>query len=338
MRLKSFKQQLQEHLLDLLWRQWCAIGVYGDLLPARRLVIDPETLLLMTCSLGRLEPRMFDEALDWLAVNGNFINTQRLATLLKQHPFTGQETLTAIAAYLNTQDKSAKWRSLSQATTVSQKEPLFQRKDGRKMASFGEVDPVFAAYGFLRGKVVLRRHSQVFDPVRSTCFLLKLRAFCGVNARAETCLYLSTHPRGAHPSLIARESGYYQKTIQDVLVNMTKSGLVRCREAGREKIYSIREELVESLQLGTNGTPQWMTWPPVLVFLASVYFKLDEPGFFELDPLVQSTELRKLTKSTRKALDAAGFIDLTDIEAHHRADAFLTRFSKAVLSMLKKLK
>ena len=72
--------------------------------------------------------------------------------------------------------------------------------------------------------------------------------------------------------------------------------------------------------------------------MESVYFKLDEPGFCELDPPVQSAELRQLTKGARKALDAAGFTDLTAIEARHRADAFLTRFSKAVLSLLKKLK
>ena len=45
-------------------------------------IIDPEALLLFTCTLGRHEPRLFDEVLDWLQENGRFINILRLKRIL----------------------------------------------------------------------------------------------------------------------------------------------------------------------------------------------------------------------------------------------------------------
>jgi hypothetical protein len=47
-------------------------------------MIDPEALLLATCTFGRYEPRLFDEVLDWMRTNGWVMNTQRLGTVLRE--------------------------------------------------------------------------------------------------------------------------------------------------------------------------------------------------------------------------------------------------------------
>ena len=80
--LQDFRSRCLEGVLNLLWRQWCSLGVAGHSEPAREAyLIDPEALLLATTSLGRYDPRLFDESLDWLTGYGSLINLQRLKNL-----------------------------------------------------------------------------------------------------------------------------------------------------------------------------------------------------------------------------------------------------------------
>ena len=80
--LKIFKAEYQNHLLNFLWRQWSSLGVAGQSRGDDVWIIDPEALLLFTFTLGRHEPRLFDEVLDWLQANGRFINILRLKRIL----------------------------------------------------------------------------------------------------------------------------------------------------------------------------------------------------------------------------------------------------------------
>jgi hypothetical protein len=71
-----------EAALDLLWRQWCSLGVAGHAKPTEPTrIIDPEALLLATTRLGCHDPSLYDESLDWLSKNGSLIHLQRLKTL-----------------------------------------------------------------------------------------------------------------------------------------------------------------------------------------------------------------------------------------------------------------
>ena len=76
--LKEFKNSYIELLLTFLWRQWSALGVAGYADTQDRWSIDLEALLIFTCSIGRYDPRLFDEVLDWIDKNGDLINVQRL--------------------------------------------------------------------------------------------------------------------------------------------------------------------------------------------------------------------------------------------------------------------
>ena len=87
--LTEFRDEFQELLLDFLWRQWSALGVAGHAKHSDPWIIDPEALLLITCTLGRHDPRLFDEMLDWVKTNGTFINTLRLKRILRTEQFSG---------------------------------------------------------------------------------------------------------------------------------------------------------------------------------------------------------------------------------------------------------
>ena len=55
-----------------------------------------------------------------------------------------------------------------------------------------------------------------------------------------------------HPSQIARETEYYQKTVQDTISEMALSGMTHQRIHGREKRYSLDHSLVNFI---TGGRP-----------------------------------------------------------------------------------
>ncbi len=85
--LGEFKSAVLENLLELLWRQWSALGVSGSSRTQEKSVVDPEALLLLTLTVARYDVRLFDEVLEWVDVNGVFLNVHRLKNLLKQYDF-----------------------------------------------------------------------------------------------------------------------------------------------------------------------------------------------------------------------------------------------------------
>ncbi len=98
--LKAFKDEFQSRPLDFLWRQWSALGVAGQTSSAQHGILDPEGLLLLNCTAGPYDPRLFDEMLDWLQENGWLINVTRLKRILRTEKFAGERVLTAIAGLL----------------------------------------------------------------------------------------------------------------------------------------------------------------------------------------------------------------------------------------------
>src|ERR1700728_1735772 len=111
--LTTFKCEYQTLLLDFLWRQWSAIGVAGHARTEDNCIIDPEALLLLTCTVGRHDARLFDEMLDWLQVNGWLINVMRLKRILRTEKFAGAPVLAAVAGLLAKGAEVPKWRQLA---------------------------------------------------------------------------------------------------------------------------------------------------------------------------------------------------------------------------------
>jgi len=125
----------------------------------------------------------------------------------------------------------------------------------------GEAEPQFAARGLRRGPLRLRGYSQPFAPLGRGNLLVQLRALLGVNVRAELVLYLLTHESG-HAAEMARATCYHKRTVQQVLGEMNRSGIVEVRETGREKHYWIRAADWKGLLRRPDELPLWRTWPP----------------------------------------------------------------------------
>jgi hypothetical protein len=300
-------------------------------------IIDPEALLVFTCSLGRYEARLFDEVIDWLDTNGSFINIQRLRTIMKQEQFSGQKVISAIAAIMTERGKLLKWKKLAQQKgETTAVEDLFFQKNGQPMKLFGTPDDTFKKYGFSRGKIRYRGHTQPVSTFQNTGFLFKLRALLGVNARCEILIYLLTHESG-HPRHIARETYFYQKTVQDILVEMARSGLVYVRTAGREKHYWLKKEDWLKLLLHEEQPPRWVNWPPLLNALEQIWLKLKDKTLLGLDPLAQSSELRGLMHKVRPWIERAGFTKVLSDDKSYLGKDYIAVFISDVKKLLAEL-
>ena len=111
--LKLFRKELREQLLGLLWAQWDSLGVSGHAVWKKPIVIDPDALLVFSCSIARHDARLFDEILDWTATNGRHLNVQRVANITRMAGLRGGPVLSAVADFMSRRDTPAKWTRLA---------------------------------------------------------------------------------------------------------------------------------------------------------------------------------------------------------------------------------
>jgi hypothetical protein len=305
--LKEFKTTCLDQLLDFLWRQWSVLGVAGQAAAQEDRLIDPEPLLLLSLTICRHDARLFDEIIDWLMINGAFMNVQRLNNLEKQFDFQGKAQLSAVAGLLGKKSNYAlKWKNLSNAHILDPPEPLFFMKDSRPIPLSKEQDPEFQGHGLLRGLVKLRGYSRPFPEAGAPALLLRLRALLGVNARCELLCLLGAAEE-IHPSDISRQTGYFPRTTQNALAEMARSGVVQVRSTNREKRYWLQPGVLDNLLRPDSKPTPWCNWSPLFRALESLWLGLNDPKRQGLDTLLLSSEMRRLAREIRPLLGEAGW-------------------------------
>jgi len=303
--LTEFKNTVLNRLLDLLWRQWTAIGVSGHSSNEESSVVDPEPLLMLTLTVARYDARLFDEVMDWLDVNGEFLNVQRLQNLAKEYDYEAKAQLSSVAQILGTRSSYAlKWNKL--ASEYSHKEPvsLFFMKDGRPMPLPAAMDDTFRNHGLLRPVYKSKGLSQSFPWEGMPALLLRLRALFGVNLRCEILCLLGSVDE-IHPSLIARLIGQAPRTTQNLLAGMVHSGAVQVRTRAREKFYSLSRDTLDNL-LRPEGPTPWVNSVPLFRALEILWIGLSDPKRQDLDQLMLASEWRRLARDMRPLLGDAG--------------------------------
>lgn len=317
-------------MVDLLWHQWSTIGVAGYARPDQNQVIDPEALILATTRFGRYDARLMDESIDWLTKFGHRISLQRLQGLQKQWPGVADPRVLAVLAdLLGNQALHRKWRILAgQATPQAAPEPFFIGPGGRLIPYFKSADPTFANHGLLRGKLDLRAMSRAPDSRNRENLILTLRALFGVNARAEIIAWLLTHVSG-HPAAIARSTGYFSKSIQQILNEMAESCQITAVRITREKHFSIpRRAEWQTLLFPNAGEPsafpQWVDWMPLFSAVIRFAETLGKPGLDEKSESFQAIHLREALEAATPALAQAGRLHSMHATPELRGNALIT--------------
>jgi hypothetical protein len=302
-----------------------------------RRVIDPESLLLLSMTIGRYDARLFDEILDWLVVNGAFLNVQRLRNLMKRFDFQSQAQLSAVSELLMKKSNDPlKWKRLASPRSPRNPEPLFFLKSGKPIPMPDEKAPEFSTYGLLRGSIKLRGNAQPFPTKGMPSLLLRLRALLGVNARCELLCLLAAAEE-IHPADVTRQTGYSPRTVQNTLAEMARSGVVQMRSGNREKWYCLKTGVLDQL-LKPEGSPTpWINWAPLFRALERLWIGVIDPKRQNLDPLTQASEWRRLGKEMRPLLvDARRGRQLEDDSSFRGVEysAVFTRDIEGILDQL----
>lgn len=284
---KDFRDIFLDNVLDFLWRQWSAIGVLGEARAKEQWAIDPEALLVFTLETGRYDPRLFDEVMDWLATNGQWIDIQRLRGILRESSDETCRLMGAISEFLSAQGQERKWKNLAKLCfkNIPQKpEPLFPVRYEKDVALIAGIplDEIFSKYGFFRAPLKPSGKSREVIPTADSNIRFMLRGLFGVGSRAECILYLLTHDAG-HPSEVAKAIGLSVRGTQDALIELSKSGLVLTRIKGKRKIeyWLSQERWWEFLSKGSFEEikrPVWIDWISLFKALLTVWTALLETG------------------------------------------------------------
>jgi len=333
--LSEFKKTVLERLLGLLWRQWSAIGVSGYSDSVETKVIDPEALLLLTLTVARYDARLFDEVLEWLAVNGNFLNIQRLQNLIKQFDYQAKAELGAVAEMLGAKTSVAlKWRNLAKFSR-EEAEPLFSMPDGRPMPLPSECDEIFRRHGLLRPPLQRRGLAQPFPREGMPPLLLRLRALFGVNLRCEVLCLLGAVDQ-IHPSLLARLIGQNARATQNALAEMVRSGVVQVRSDAREKYYALAPQTLDPL-LRPHGFTPWVRSVPLFRALEILWLGVSDPKRQVLDQLLLASEYRRLAQKIGPLLGDAGMGQPLREAQLFKGEKYYEVFTEDVIRMLEKI-
>jgi hypothetical protein len=314
MKAAAFRDELLAALRELAWNQWSQLGVSGSAPRSRdERAADPEALLLFSFEIGRTDPRLFDEVLDWLALNEPHISVHRLRNLCRT-PTDRALVDAALSWAMRTRGRA---RPSSAARSPRELEPLFPQI--RMQAS--ELDPAFADHGFARPPLERSgksRPPRLHDPI---AFALRLRRLLGLSARAEVIRALLTirAPR-LSSKVITASAGFAQRNVREALIQLAEAGVVTRVDVADERFYTI-DRSVWAAVLGLPAAPDLpfhADWIPAYRALAAAARWVQRPDLDDLSPYVLASQARTLMTEIQADLRFAGMPP--DLYAAHGAD------------------
>jgi hypothetical protein len=303
MRADALRDELVDELAGFVTGQWAQLGVAST--PpgsAEQRAADPEALLLFTLHLGRHEPRLFDETLDWLALNEPLVSAHRLRSL-SQEP-TDRALVDAALDWAAAQRRRA-GDLPADVVAVETLEPLFARLD----LPTRDPDPHFARQGWARPALSRSRKSRPVPLYAPISFAFRLRRLLGIGVRAEVVRALLTirAPR-VSSKVIAASAGFAQRNVRDGLSQLHDAGVLTVVEVADDRQYGINHEHWAAL-LGLDNVrdlPFHYDWIPAFRALAAILRWLDQPGLDELSDYMRASQARTLLDTIAGDLDYVG--------------------------------
>ncbi len=327
--LKDFKDEFLSRVLDIIWQQWNTLGVSGHGGVWSKSMIDPDALLISSCTLARYDSRLFDSIMDWLRINGQYINIGRINRMLRDYPYAGDSVFAAVAGSIRSTGNDLKWTRSAAARATDDRASLFFMADGSPLPVVGSPDPLFQNQGLLRDQYKPRDTAQSFRPEHSANLLLRLRAFLGVNARCEIIAYLLLNGRGS-PRAMSRRCGYFPATVSKAMAEMDSSGYLVSNVEGRHRYYTLNTDSWQHLLLGERSLT-WMNWIPLLAAIEQIWRILSDADFESKSPLAQASELRRLWNGSLHDLFVAAELPIPFGDATHNPGETLIPFFIAKL-------
>lgn len=334
MPISETRDKVSQGFLDFAWRQWAQIGVSATVDGADRWAVDPEALILFTIGIGRRDPRLFDEMLDWMAFNHELLSMQRLRNLTARFPLPSR-LVAAVIAWTR-QGAPTNLLVSDQPAPAQDRQPVFS---SGVLGFVPQPDPTFAHYGFIRPPAVRTGKSHEPNPALPVNLSFRLRHLFGPGGRSETMRVLLTYPDGPlDAARIADEAGFAKRNISDVLTSLTASGVIKAAWAGNERHFTAyREKWAKLLDLaGPADTPSFVSWVHLLPAALEIITWLDDKADSAESEYLIASQARSLMNRLARDLEAAD-IDIQQRQPAHGA-AYLPVFADVSNALLARLR
>lgn len=257
MQISELREQLQGRLASFLWDQWGQLGVQASVARRDHWAIDPEALVLLSLEVGREEPRLTDEVLDWLAVNERLISVQRLRNLIVDEE--DRALVEGAIGWLAGQRRRARLTPKGAEGEPLRREPFYRRL----AYVMTEPDPAFLAQGLMKPPVEPRLHSRPPDLEAPIAFAFRLRALLGFGARAEAMRTLLTvDAQWMSVQAIAASTGYTKRNVQEALGQLHAAGVLSSSVLGNEQRFQV-PRLLWAKFLDIEEFPTHRDWPQI---------------------------------------------------------------------------
>lgn len=325
MSVKEFKEQLHEALLNLLWRQWAALGVAAHaVVPPDAAVLDPEALLLFTARFARCDQRLYDLVLNWLLSHEALINLPRLKALLKKSAWKDADSLAYMAAVLSENGKK-RWKVLAKPAIrpTAEYECLFRDWEAGEETYIPHADVLAESYGFRRNVFVESHKLSALLPRTSASLMLTLRSCVGVTARAEIMLLLLESPCCTLAEL-AERSGYARSSVYELLAEMTAAQTIeQYTEPGtkEKKLYSLCRTEDWRRLLGCGSPCAFPRWGRIYDGFGMLWTAVSNPRLEHLSEQTFVGEIARVMKQgVRQAFLQSGLAALQNLGHERYAD------------------
>lgn len=294
----------RQRLLDFAWDQWAQMGLFAERSRRDRWVMDPEALVVFTLSVGRSDPRLFDELLDWLLRNGRLVSVQRLRNLSR-----GDDELARLVGaaleWVSVSNGSIKIPSQHVPRDHPDAEALFVIDD--KPLRITRPDPSFKSFGLLRQTAHPRGRSTSPSSAAPINLAFRLRSLFGVSSRAECVRCLLTDPRmELSVADIADVAGYAKRNVADALGSLASARAIIESARRNERRYSLdRHHWAAFLQLDLAELGPHRNWPALLRALTMIDRWIARTSD-DVSAQVRASSARDLTERIGADLTAAG--------------------------------
>jgi hypothetical protein len=314
MSISELRDEAQERLASFLWAQWGQMGVAANSDRRDSWAADPEALLLLTFEVGRGEPRLLDEVLDWMDFNERLVSVQRLRNIAGDE--AGRGLVEAVLGWLGQNRRRPRLGARSSPGT-GEPQPFF--RDSRLQVT--EPDPAFLAQGFLKPHTEPSGKSQAPDLGLPINFAFRLRLLLGVGVRAEVArVLLTTDAPWMNAQALAASTVYTKRNVQEAAASLASARFVDLRMVGNEnRFVAPRSRWAEFL--GVAHLPGSRDWPQLFRAYSRVLRWMDDPGNRDLSDYMLSSRARTMVEGIESDLLFAG-VPVNAVESTRDFESF----------------
>jgi len=302
MQISELRREVRDRLLAFAWDQWTQMGVSGIPQRTERWAADPEALLLFTLEVARADARLFDEVLDWLALNERLVSVQRLRNLCRDD--TDRALAEAALAWV-AQSKDPRRSSLRRRGGDSSHAVQLFRK---LKADARRADRTFRAYGWLKPPTERSGKSQPPNLLAPINIAFRLRQILGIGGRAEVARFLLTvHAPSVTAQVVTGSAAYAKRNVHEALTALHSAGVIDAVAVGNEQRYRIdRERWATLLGVTERDLPSERDWPQLFHALRVLVRWLEDEQHDKLSDYMLASEARTVADEIVPQLRYAG--------------------------------